>query len=159
MAPNRRNDSTRRSQLQTPRQSFTQTLTVDRQSAARATLLRDPGAFVAVVRGTPRAAVFRCPCGCGDTLVANTDPKTGPAWRLRLDADGATLMPSVWRTTGCGSHFIVWRSRIWWCRSLDRSQPAQAEDVDESEWPTEMDSELLEEWRRIPRRVGKLEDC
>src|SRR5689334_18313760 len=100
MARNRRNDSTGRSQLQTPRQSFTQTLTVDSQSAARATLLRDPGAFVAVVRGAPRAAVFRCPCGCGDTLVANTDPKTGPAWRLRLDVHGATLTPSVWRTTG-----------------------------------------------------------
>ena len=25
------------------------------------------------------------------------------------------MYPSVWRTTGCKSHFIVWRSRIYWC--------------------------------------------
>jgi hypothetical protein len=26
-----------------------------------------------------------------------------------------TRYPSVWRDTGCKSHFIVWRSKIYWC--------------------------------------------
>jgi len=28
-----------------------------------------------------------------------------------------TLKPSVWRTKGCRSHFLVRNSRIDWCRS------------------------------------------
>ncbi len=33
-------------------------------------------------------------------------------------ADGAaTLLPSVWRTTGCKSHFIIYKGRLIWCSS------------------------------------------
>lgn len=148
-----------------PRTAFTEVVVVEGQSAARAALRERAGSFAVIVRDAPRAALFDCPCGCGDVVVINTDPRTGPAWRIRIDAMGATLMPSVWRTTGCRSHFIVWRSGIWWCRFRDHDVQAdetsaafgsETEDggvaADQNDWPEAMDAELREEWRRIRRQ-------
>lgn len=43
----------------------------------------------------------------------NLDARAGKAWRLYQGATtGLTLFPSVWRDTGCQSHFIIWRDRI-----------------------------------------------
>src|SRR4051812_22851407 len=147
-----------------PRTAFVEVVIAGGQSAARALLRESVGRLAVVVRDTPRAALFDCPCGCGDLVIINTDPRSGPAWRIRVDATGATLMPSVWRTTGCRSHFIVWRSSIWWCRFRepedvpgerdDRSsdEPLGTRPVGPEDWPEEMDAELREEWRRIRRR-------
>lgn len=55
-----------------------------------------------------------CPDGCGSILTVNLDPRAGKAWRL-YDRGAKTLFPSVWRDSGCQSHFIVWRDRIIWC--------------------------------------------
>jgi hypothetical protein len=54
-----------------------------------------------------------CPSGCGDELAINLDRRAGPAWRLYRTEAALTLFPSVWRDTGCESHFIIWRSRIY----------------------------------------------
>ena len=48
-----------------------------------------------------------CPCGCGAAIALNTLPDDAPRWRLEEREDGPTLLPSVWRTTGCRSHFIL----------------------------------------------------
>lgn len=77
--------------------------------------LTAPGDAALVVRGLPRAALIRCPCGCGDTLVLNLDRRAGPAWRLYPRGTSLTIYPSYWRDTKCGSHFIVWNSRVLWC--------------------------------------------
>lgn len=77
--------------------------------------LRGPGSAVLVNRGVPRSLVIACPDGCGDTLTINLDERAGPAWRFYNDRRGGSLFPSVWRDNGCRSHFIVWRSRIYWC--------------------------------------------
>jgi hypothetical protein len=78
-----------------------------------AELLRAPGDAVLVQRGRPRWLLLRCPCGCGEEIPVNLDARAGKAWRLyRGAATGLTLFPSVWRDTGCQSHFIVWRDRI-----------------------------------------------
>lgn len=77
--------------------------------------LSSPGSAVLVRRGVDRSMVISCPDGCGEELTINLDPRTGPAWRLYDDAGAVSLYPSVWRKTGCRSHFIVWRSRIYWC--------------------------------------------
>lgn len=79
-------------------------------------LLIEPGATVLVVRGVPRSVAIACPDGCGEQLTINLDPRSGPAWRF-YEEPGATisLYPSVWRDTGCKSHFIVWKSRVYWC--------------------------------------------
>jgi hypothetical protein len=76
-------------------------------------LLKAPGDTVIIERGRPRWLMMRCPCGCGEDIPINLDPRSGPAWRLYRNAKtGLTLFPSVWRDTGCLSHFIIWRNNI-----------------------------------------------
>jgi len=82
-------------------------------------LLSKPGEFVIVKRGVPRLIVMRCPCGCGDDLLINLDPRSSGAWRLYRKASKFTLYPSYWRDTACGSHFIIWNNRIHWCYQYD----------------------------------------
>ena len=86
--------------------------TVSSRSSA-SPLLKDPGDTVLIERGYPRWVVMKCPDGCGDELPINIDRKAGPAWRIfQSPRLGLTLYPSVWRDTGCGAHFIVWRNVI-----------------------------------------------
>lgn len=57
-----------------------------------------------------------CPCGCGSTLQMSVMPEGRPRWRVDMHEDGtASLHPSVWRRTGCRSHFFVRRGHIRWC--------------------------------------------
>lgn len=75
--------------------------------------LQHAGDGVLVVRGDPRWLFVRCPCGCGADIPINLDPRAGSAWRVYNDKrTGLSLYPSVWRDTDCGSHFIIWRNRI-----------------------------------------------
>lgn len=85
---------------------------VSRHRDAKA-LLAHAGDVVLVERGRPRHLVVRCPCGCGDDISLNLDPAAGPCWRL-LRRDPLIVMPSVWRETGCESHFFVWKHEIDW---------------------------------------------
>lgn len=89
-------------------------------------LLTEPGATVIVYRGLARAIAMACPDGCGEQLTVNLDERAGPAWRYYQQAQCLTVFPSIWRETGCRSHFIVWRSKIYWCdrsERLDKPQP------------------------------------
>lgn len=75
--------------------------------------LQSPGDAVLIERGRPRWLLLACPCGCGDELPINLDSRAGAAWRLYKNAKlGVSVYPSVWRDTGCGSHFIIWRDSI-----------------------------------------------
>nr|WP_291162796.1 DUF6527 family protein [Hyphomicrobium sp.] len=59
---------------------------------------------------------MRCPCGCGATIELMILPGANPRWSIQVDEVGRpTLQPSVWRQTGCRSHFWVRRGRIQWC--------------------------------------------
>lgn len=131
------------------RDGFDGCFRVESQAAARALVATNPSSIGLVHRDVDQAAVFRCPCRCGDVLSINLDPRTGKAWRLRQDRFGVTLLPSVWRTSGCKSHFILWRNAVWWCRA-----GADDDTVDEAAWPAEMDRELRNEWRRL-RGIGR----
>ena len=73
-----------------------------------APLLRNPGDFVVVRRDVDRNFVMLCPDGCGERIVLNLDARSGKAWRLYEKRARTTLYPSVWRDTGCRSHFILW---------------------------------------------------
>lgn len=76
-------------------------------------LLKEAGDAVLVVRGTPRWLVLRCPCGCGEDIPVNLDKRSGKAWRLYdSHTEALTVFPSVWRDTGCKSHFVIWRGYI-----------------------------------------------
>jgi hypothetical protein len=75
--------------------------------------LKSLGDAVLVERGRPRLLLLSCPCGCGEHFPINLDPRAGPAWRLyRNSKTGVTLFPSVWRESGCRSHYVIWRDRI-----------------------------------------------
>ena len=142
-----------------PQRRLGATITLQNHHEAREALRHDPMIAAVVMRDRPRSVVFRCPCRCGETLVINLDPGAGRAWRLRSDEHGLTLMPSVWRTTGCQSHFIVWRSGIWWCAYDEESENEDytARPRTGSAWPREMETELWNEWYTIRRRVSEHE--
>ena len=78
-------------------------------------ILKNPGDLVLIERGRPRSIVMLCPCGCGEELTVNLDKRVTKAWRLYRSKNNLTLYPSVWRESGCYSHFIVWNNRITWC--------------------------------------------
>jgi hypothetical protein len=79
--------------------------------------IRKPGDLVIIRRERlPRWAVLRCPSGCGDDVILNLDRRTGRAWSLyKGPGKLVSIYPSIWRDTGCGSHFIIWNNRVIWC--------------------------------------------
>ncbi len=89
------------------------------EAAAR---LKNGGDAVLVVRGRPRLVVMMCPCGCGDLLPINLDPRLGPAWRLYRRRGKLSLYPSVDRESGCRSHFVIWNDNIWMGEVTRRSR-------------------------------------
>ena len=78
--------------------------------------------YVAGEERYPWAAAMLCPCECGEVIQLNLLAQASPCWTVRHHHDDAvSLMPSVWRTNGCRSHFFVRNSRIDWCLSEDAS--------------------------------------
>lgn len=102
--------------------------TVARRHEADA-LLEQTGDCVLVRRDSLRSFVMVCPDGCGDTLTINLDPRTAKAWRFYRKRNQISLFPSVWRDTGCGSHFIVWNHTIVWCGPNVDDKEAITDDV------------------------------
>lgn len=76
--------------------------------------------YVAGEERYPWAAAMLCPCGCGDVIELNLLEQASPYWSIRQNSDGTiTLIPSVWRTKGCRSHFLIRDSCIdWYGRDL-----------------------------------------
>jgi hypothetical protein len=99
--------------------SFDHVAIVPDQAAARATVDSSPTTIALVARGVLRSALFKCPCGCDETLSINLDPASARAWRIHVSGSEISLLPSVWRTSGCRSHFFLWRNQIWWCSDDD----------------------------------------
>ena len=82
-------------------------------------LVVQPGDVAIVKRGRLRSVVMRCPDGCGEAITLNLDPRTDKAWRIYKSKKGLTLFPSVWRDTGCKSHFVLWNDVISWVEFFD----------------------------------------
>tara|TARA_R110002020_G_scaffold69730_9_gene181452 strand:- start:25466 stop:25798 length:333 start_codon:yes stop_codon:yes gene_type:complete len=77
-----------------------------------------PSRDIVLVRddGDDWSVGMRCPCGCGDTIELMVLEEARPRWDITVDsARRPTLHPSVWRKTGCRSHFWLRRGRIHWC--------------------------------------------
>lgn len=89
-------------------------------------MLSVAGDAVLVERGRPRLLVLMCPCGCGEVFATNIDKQAGKAWRLYRNRGSVSLFPSVWRDTGCESHFIISRGKIYlfsrWGKEGDREE-------------------------------------
>ena len=75
-----------------------------------------------------RSAVLLCPDGCGDVLTLNLDQRVGEAWKIYQSPRGVTLFPSVWRDTGCRSHFILWNSVLYWMDRFDALESSEQRD-------------------------------
>ena len=106
---------------------FTGTFSYYDEAAAA---LKSPGDAAIVQRGLPRMLLLNCPCGCGDSLVINLDRRAGAAWRLYRRGAAVTLFPSYWRDTKCGSHFILWNSKVYWCDWDDESIWSNSNDIE-----------------------------
>lgn len=52
-------------------------------------------------------------------VTLNLDRRAGPAWRVYLAENQLTVYPSIWRDSGCGSHFIIWNDAIYWMDMQD----------------------------------------
>ena len=87
---------------------------VVRSHAEVTPLLKKTGDMALVKRGLPRLLIMVCPCGCGEQLVINLDKRAGPAWLFYNKNKKYSLYPSVWRDSGCESHFILWDNRVLW---------------------------------------------
>ena len=62
-------------------------------------------------------ASMLCPCGCREVIELNLLPQARPCWEAFRHANGTvSLDPSIWRKTGCRSHFWLRKGRIIWCR-------------------------------------------
>lgn len=66
----------------------------------------------------PWYAAMLCPCGCGAVIRLCLQEDVSPSWSLKYDNNGLmSLSPSIWRTTGCQSHFFLKKGKIEWCEN------------------------------------------
>ncbi len=64
----------------------------------------------------PWQIAFECPCGCKSIIQLNLLQEAKPNWKFEvLNNNKIDLFPSVWRTVGCKSHFIIRKNKIIWC--------------------------------------------
>lgn len=122
--------------------AFTEVVRAHSHAEARALVASSPTRVAVVHRGVPRSVVFLCPCGCGDIVVINVDGAAGPAWRIRLRGKRLSLLPSISRSSGCRSHFVIWENQVWWCTP-------RVEGQNEIQLPRDTLAALREEWHRI----------
>jgi hypothetical protein len=67
----------------------------------------------------PWLLAFKCPCGCQEIIQLNLLRDATPCWKYKLTFHKRlNISPSIWRTTGCKSHFIVHKSKIDWVKSF-----------------------------------------
>jgi len=63
----------------------------------------------------PFLSVLQCPCGCGESLHLNLMTSRDPCWELYIGANAsATFKPSLWKKTGCRSHFHLVEGKVRW---------------------------------------------
>jgi hypothetical protein len=80
------------------------------------------GQFIVVVhKENPYWTVFRCPCGCQDVISLAMQAPHQPRWYLDVGRENRpSLHPSIWRSTGCMSHFWVRDGYVNWCPDSGR---------------------------------------
>jgi len=65
--------------------------------------------------------VVLCPCGCKKAIHLNLLPKGSPKWSFRIEKDKTiSIYPSIWRTSGCCSHFFLNQGKVHWCKPKSR---------------------------------------
>lgn len=63
----------------------------------------------------PWLASLLCPCGCGEVLHMNLISTRRPVWSIQfLPNELISFQPSLWKKTGCKSHFFLKRGKVYW---------------------------------------------
>ncbi len=61
-------------------------------------------------------ACFRCPGGCGESILLSLNQNRHPYWKVTLDWLGRpTLYPSIRQLNECRCHFWVRQGIVEWC--------------------------------------------
>jgi hypothetical protein len=116
-----------------------------------------PNDAVLVERGEPRWLVLSCPCGCGEHFPINLDPRAGPAWRIYQPARGQlSVFPSVWRDTGCRSHYIIWRGAVHLFGTAGPDEVSTEIDVKDLQQPV-IDGLSSSDWRHFAEIASRLD--
>src|SRR5579863_9197467 len=97
--------------------------TVERYAEASRRVNSSGDCAIVVRGGVNRQLVLRCPDGCGEILSVNLDARSGPAWRLYKKRGLWSLFPSIDRTSGCLSHFILLHGHVLWCGAEEEEYP------------------------------------
>ncbi len=75
--------------------------------------LNAAGDAILIFRHHPRWLLLKCPCSCNDVISLNLDQRAGQSWRIYNGKDDQlSLFPSIWRDSGCLSHFIIRNGHI-----------------------------------------------
>lgn len=119
-------------------------------------VLERPGDMVLIDRGVLRSFVMRCPDDCGETITINLDPRTDKAWRYYKKRNQISVFPSVWRDTGCGSHFIIWNHCIVWCDDKWGDRDVVVEE--EGQLRERVLSNCTHEWQHFTRIAATLDE-
>jgi len=73
--------------------------------------------YVTQQAGQPAFGAMACPCGCGETLNLRFFGERRPRWSIQWDRRRRpTVRPSIWRQSGCRSHFHLTGGRVDWCK-------------------------------------------
>lgn len=61
------------------------------------------------------ALYFKCPCNCDSNIELNLLKDSSPLWNYYITKQNQiTISPSVWRNTGCRSHFFIRSGNVVW---------------------------------------------
>ena len=77
------------------------------------------GVIYIIGEDEPWYAAMKCPCGCGEVIRLCLQEEVRPSWKLSHHDNGTiSLRPSVWRTSGCRSHFFLRHGNVDWCKNF-----------------------------------------
>jgi hypothetical protein len=72
--------------------------------------------YIVGKKNEPWLLTFECPCGCKNIIQLNTLKEARPRWNYQiLPQNKLDISPSIWRLSGCKSHFFVRKGKIIWC--------------------------------------------
>lgn len=83
---------------------------------------RNDTVYLITEEGVPWSVALKCPCGCGEMLFLSL-LEGSPRWRIEQHRNGTvSISPSIWRTSGCKSHFFLKKGLIAWCEPPGRNE-------------------------------------
>lgn len=84
-------------------------------------LVKENTVYIIGDKKSPWLLAFECPCGCKQIIQLNLLKEADPNWKFKItNGNKISISPSIWRTTGCKSHFFIRNSKVDWARSRKR---------------------------------------